>query len=474
MVAMKKTNRKVIFGILVVFTFLGIMGYMVTSCQTVKQDASSISFEFEDADISGNTISIENSIPKYSGRGYLMLRNANESVSFTFDSPEDAYYNIKIRYYLPHDFGVSKTQNFVVNQSRVCSVVFTANSEFSDMQIGLFHLKKGKNTITLVSQWGWVMLDSITLIPAEKPAPIKFNLTKQLCDSKALPVTQRVYDYLCDEFRRGMLSGQQEGYSHQASSMEIDYIYQNTGKYPAIRGLDFMNNDFDHVVKNAKDWWMRGGLVTICWHTGIYGKGYTESLNDSPDFRKLLDINTSEHQKMIANWDCAAEALMELQKLGVVVLWRPFHEFDGKWFWWGKGTPEDFVALWRMMYQRFTEKFQLHNLIWVLGFSGNVDKKWYVGDDFCDIIGSDTYDGTCHKDGWDKLALISLKKPMAFHECGKLPSILDFKETDSLWSWFMIWHTEWIMNNSLENLREYYKSDMIITLDELPNFRLEK
>lgn len=50
---------------------------------------------------------------------------------------------------------------------------------------------------------------------------------------------------------------------------EFDYIYNNTGRYPAIRGLDYMNDDFSGVNRRAKEWHDRGGIVTICWHCGF-------------------------------------------------------------------------------------------------------------------------------------------------------------------------------------------------------------
>jgi mannan endo-1,4-beta-mannosidase len=171
---------------------------------------------------------------------------------------------------------------------------------------------------------------------------------------------------------------------------------------------------------------------------------------------------------MIANWDRAARALSELQDAGVVVLWRPFHEFDGGWFWWGKGSPEDFIRLWRMMYKRFTDDFHLNNLIWVLGYSGEVREGWYVGDDFCDVIGSDTYDGSEHKNGWDKLLRIGAKnKPFAFHECGRIPSIQAFLEKDCLWSWFTIWHTSWAEANRGSLLREFYNDEHVLSLEDI-------
>ena len=194
----------------------------------------------------------------------------------------------------------------------------------------------------------------------------------KLSNPDADEITQQVYDYICDNYGKVMLSCQQESTWMDSPDYEMDYIKETTGKLPAMRGLDFMNADFDGVVERAEDWWEKGGLVTICWHTGINGLGYQESINDEPDFDKLLKKGTKENKAMLENWDKAAEALVKLRDAGVPVLWRPFHEFDGKWFWWGKGGEENFIKLWQMMYDRYTNKFGLTNLIWVLGYSGDV------------------------------------------------------------------------------------------------------
>ena len=127
------------------------------------------------------------------------------------------------------------------------------------------------------------------------------------------------------------------------------------------------------------------------------------------------------------------------------------------------------------MYDRYTNKFGLTNLIWVLGYSGDVRSGWYVGDDYCDIIGSDTYDNSTNKKAWKKLEKITTaEKPMAFHECGNVPSVNDFEKDGCIWSWFMIWHTDYIKNNDAKNLKEVYNSDLVITLDELPKFTADK
>ncbi len=280
---------------------------------------------------------------------------------------------------------------------------------------------------------------------------------------------RKLYDYINDVYGTAIITCQQESTWMGSPDYEMDYIFAETGKYPAMRGLDFMNNDFDGVVQRSKEWHEKGGIVSICWHTGVNGSGYQESKDDNPDFEKLLTEGTDEYNAMMKSWDEAAMALQELRDEGIPVLWRPFHEFDGQWFWWGKGGADNFIKLWQMMYDRYTNEFGLNNLIWVLGYSGEVKDGWYPGNEYCDIIGSDTYDNSTHARAWKKLAAMETGKPMTFHECGNVPSIEKFEADGAMWSWFMIWHTTYITGNNKQNLSDVYNHEKAITLDELPD-----
>ena len=293
----------------------------------------------------------------------------------------------------------------------------------------------------------------------------KYPLSNPDADENA----QKLYDYLFEVYGSYIITCQQESTWMGSPDYEMDYIFDVTGKYPAMRGLDFMSGDFDGVVERAREWHEKGGIVTICWHTGVNGLGYQEALDDTPDFEKILTEGTDEYNAMIANWDKAAEALAELRDAGIPVLWRPFHEFDGQWFWWGKGGSENFIKLWQLMYDRYTNQFGLTNLIWVLGYSGEVKDGWYPGNDYCDIIGSDTYDNSTNVRAWKKLEALNTGKLMAFHECGNVPAIEGFEADGAMWSWFMIWHTFYITGNSKEKLSSVYNHEKAITRDELPD-----
>ena len=252
---------------------------------------------------------------------------------------------------------------------------------------------------------------------------------------------------------------------------EFTYINERTGKYPAIRGFDYMNDDFKGVNERAIKWHKAGGFVTIGWHCGSDFSGeWKDCMNDEvTDWDKMFTEGTIEHERLLSGMDKAAAALKELNDLGIPVLWRPFHELDGDWFWWGKGGSENFKKLWQIMYDRYTNHWGLNNLIWVLGYSHKMEKlkTWYPGDEYCDVIGADTYDIEINSKLYNKISKITkAEKPLCLHECGQNPTVEDFKKAP--WSYFMTWHTEYLTDrNTDEALYELYNSDTIITLDML-------
>lgn len=303
----------------------------------------------------------------------------------------------------------------------------------------------------------------------EEPMEMHYKLS----NPNANETTREIYCYLCSLSGDHTLSAQQESTWMGSADYEMDYLLKVTGKLPAIRGLDYMHDDFEGVNQRAVNWWKQGGLVTICWHTGADFCGeWKDCMEDSiSDWDAVLTEGSPEYDAFVAGMDKAARALLELQEQGVTVLWRPFHEFDGKWFWWGKGGAERFVRLWRLMYTRFTEHWGLNNLIWVLGYSHLYEgyHGWYPGDDYVDVIGSDSYQGGVENRLYRSLTEITKTKPFAFHECGTNPTAEQLATTP--WAWFMTWHTSFITDeNSPENLSALYNSEYVITLDELPAF----
>ncbi|MGN0650785.1 MAG: glycosyl hydrolase [Oscillospiraceae bacterium] len=305
------------------------------------------------------------------------------------------------------------------------------------------------------------------------------NEKVELCNPNATPEAQRVYEYVNEMYKQKIISGQQESTWMGTPDYEMEHILKASGKLPAIRGLDYMHMDFDGVNKRAVEWWEKGGIVTICWHCGSDFTGeWTDCMQDEiTDWDKALTEGTPEYDTLIKGMDMGAKALLELQEAGVPVLWRPFHELNGHWFWWSKGGADNFKTLWKIMYDRYTNHWGLNNLIWVFGYSHsngviNQMEDWYVGDEYCDIVGADSYDKGSNAKLYNAVVkFIGDRKPVCFHECGTIPTVNELNNDKAMWCYFMTWHTSYITDeNTASNISEIYNSDYVITLDELPSF----
>ena len=268
-----------------------------------------------------------------------------------------------------------------------------------------------------------------------------------------------------------ILLAQQESPNRGFSDRECEWIRAVTGELPAIRGLDFIHDDYDGVVERARRWNDRGGIVTICWHTGLEGSTYPASKDENPDWKKMFTSGTVENGLLYSRWDRAASALEKLQAADIPVLWRPFHEFDGQWFWWGKAGAEAFRTLWRMMYDHFEKVHGLKNLIWVLGYSGEIKQGWELDPDLFSAVGSDTYNGeTAHGQAYQRLKQMYPGKLLCFHECGLIPPLDAFFDEGCPWSWIMPWHGNYLMNNHPARIMEAYHDERMIPLSRLPEF----
>lgn len=320
-------------------------------------------------------------------------------------------------------------------------------------------------------------MDSFIIDKSSDQPRWRFEVKPELINPNADQETKKLYEYLCSMYGKKMLTGQQLYYSDE---QEIEKIKAVTGKLPAIKGYDMINQtpggSIDDQVERAIAWHVKQkGIVTMCWHWWAPKGGRAFYTKDTTfDITKAVTPGTEEYDLVIRDMDIVAGKLKEMQDAGVPVLWRPLHEASGGWFWWGAKGPEPYKKLWIMMYDRFTNYHKLNNLIWV--WNGQ-DPAWYVGDQYCDIAGEDIYPGQrvytsnplkfgeCYD-------TVSGKKPVALTETGCVPDPGDIKITGARWLWFMVWWGEFTTTDKYtddEMFRKVYNHQDVITLDELPD-----
>jgi mannan endo-1,4-beta-mannosidase len=240
---------------------------------------------------------------------------------------------------------------------------------------------------------------------------------------------------------RRVIVGQHCGNGAETAQGFQDYVeglHDKSSKYPALIGLEYgfsKGNDLTFINKFALKHWQRGGLVTISWHADNpwvagYNPRYDAAANkDSIDLNALISNAPESEAKTNYRNELkkVALGLLELKKAGVTVLWRPFHEMNGSWFWWGandKNMPtnvESYKLLWQDMYNYFTNVMGLNNLVWI--YCPNAGSKsmpsvltFYPGTRYVDVVGVDNY--SVSADFMDYYLLKTLKKPIVIGEVG--------------------------------------------------------
>ena len=228
-----------------------------------------------------------------------------------------------------------------------------------------------------------------------------------------------------------LLSGQFTDFGTNArSSTEkvFGQIQQRTGCTPAILGVDYADWHDGSIAAAepnaaALGQWRHGGLVTITAHffNPLRTNAPAGGLRDKGvDIKPLLDPASPAHAVWLHELDDIAAGLQQLRDAGVVVLWRPFHEMNGGWFWWGAKKPAVFIALWRQMFDYFTTQKKLDNLLWIYAVNtGGRTADFYPGDGYVDLVGVDAYtDDVDAQHIAGTVELLRLPKPFGLSEFG--------------------------------------------------------
>lgn len=362
---------------------------------------------------------------------------------------------------------------------------------------------------------GWI---AASLAAAASAGASGAAMSPGLSDPLATPHAQAVYAWLRGIWGKQVIAGQQDLTWNDKVDM-ARRVFDDTGKYPALMGFDFMNTGMTgpdtsglRQVEEAIAFARRGGLVSFCWHwrdPALLGTSRANFYVREPDPGKNtgftipvagghLDAASPAYRQINEGIDLIAVELGRLAKAGVTVLWRPLHEASGHkgdgWFWWGRTRGdgvrqcEAYILLWRHMFDRLVNLHGLHNLVWV--WNGQ-DAAWYPGDDVVDIMGWDIYDDTDRKqygsqvDTYRRAQAATLQaKPVALTETSYIPDPDRMLADGAPWLWFTVWNDAngrpgvadkssfWTGDyyNTPEHKRKVYHHPKVITLDKLPAF----
>ncbi len=189
--------------------------------------------------------------------------------------------------------------------------------------------------------------------------------------------------------------------------LERSDVHAVTGKYPAILGCDLggielgdsCNLDrvpFGLMRKACLTHIQRGGIVTFSWHPRNPLTGGDAWDVSSREVVKSILPGGEKHIEFRLWLKRAADFLESLGD--VAVIFRPWHEHLGSWFWWGKDlcSEQEYRELYRLTWVYFTQERGLKNLLWCYSPNGPIAPELYMsrypGDEFVDILGTDIYE----------------------------------------------------------------------------------
>jgi len=183
----------------------------------------------------------------------------------------------------------------------------------------------------------------------------------------------------------------------------------------------------------------------------------------------LFTVGSPTYKTWAARMDTAALYLKQLEQAKIPVLWRPWHEMNGGWFWWG-GNTTHLIQLWRQTYDYLTNTKHVNNLLWVWGpnqWNSSIPnfKDFYPGNQYVDILGADFYSDFFPIGQYNDLLSIGSNRPIAITESGFLPTTAMLNQQPK-WSFFIMW-CEHVMNAPNDQLKALYNDARVITADEV-------
>ncbi len=273
------------------------------------------------------------------------------------------------------------------------------------------------------------------------------NLQKAtIVDPNATPETNALFLNLLKYRDKAVMFGHQDDLAYGIGWWAEDFrsdVHDVTGKFPAVFGWDAgeigQDRNIDSVsFAKISDWIIRvfekGGINTLSCHLDNPVTG--DDAWDTTSAVYAILPGGEKHEFFKSVLDQLATFISGLKTADgtmVPIIFRPWHELNGSWFWWGKGncSTEEFVRLFRFTVHYLRDEKGLHNLLYCYSTDRFSDEKEYLerfpGEDFVDLLGYDDYHSFINKntvpEGINSLRILAsigerMHKPVALTEAG--------------------------------------------------------
>jgi len=243
----------------------------------------------------------------------------------------------------------------------------------------------------------------------------------KLSDKNASGETLALYNNLAGLRGKHMLFGHEDSLAYGVNwegDLDRSDVRDVTGSNPAVYGWELGGLELGHEqnldgvnFKQMQEWikagYSRGGVITISWHMYNPVSG-ANSWDKTPAVHDLMP-GGAKHELFKSYLDTFVAFNEGLQVTGaagkkkyIPLIFRPWHEHNGDWFWWGKGyaSEQDYISLWQFTVKYLRDDKGLHNLIYAYSPDrSRIDLAkfesdyfyGYPGDEYVDVIGLDNY-----------------------------------------------------------------------------------
>ncbi|MEO1624491.1 MAG: glycosyl hydrolase [Bacteroidota bacterium] len=345
-------------------------------------------------------------------------------------------------------------------------------------------------------------------------------------DPLATPHTKALYANLKKHASQHILFGHQDALAYGVlwrdwHRMRSD-VKDVCGKHPMVFGWDVSKLgtstvnidtvDFSQMKRWIKEVYKAGGVNTISWHMDNFHGG--DSWKTGKKVVASILPGGDKHEAYKAKLDQFADFVDDLKvgfifKRPIPIIFRPFHEHTGRWFWWGKGhrKTEEYIALWRFTVEYLRDEKGLHNLLWA--YSPDVVKdeahylECYPGDEYVDILGLDNYADVGRRGRFDKLVQRLQIVVRLAQQKGKVAALTETgfeRIPDKKWwtqkmlkhikedpvasqiAWMLVWrnarkshhYAPYPSHKSAEDFIRFSKDPMMVFQGDIPNiYRLD-
>lgn len=345
-------------------------------------------------------------------------------------------------------------------------------------------------------------------------------------DPDATVLANTLYVHLKDLMSKGIMFGHQDDLAYGVNWKYEDGrsdVKDITGEYPAVFGWEFGHLEInapanlDSVPFNKMKEFIRkgfemGSVITISWHLNNPLNGGSAWDPDPKTVESILP--GGEKHDVYKEWlDKVAAFVNDLVAEDgqlIPVIFRPFHEWNGSWFWWGKDhcSASDFKALWKFTVSYLRDEKNIHHLLYAFNsdkfYSEEEYMERYPGDEWVDLVGFDIYQREMDNEEYVKVldTMLTNLEHLA-KKRNKVPALTEFGgvNTDSTWwtktflpvlkkhkvSYVLGWRNAGLKNNgeleyyvpykgdvSENDFREFYKDSITLFQTDLLKEKIYK